>query len=198
MSNVDINRNGKHLGIPETGNEDFVKQSQSSLEDRTGTSCRCMLPFTSFNLADIAPRTRNADMHSLGRAARSIHRVIGPFKPIAPTILQGIDLEYRQKMHPHIPAECVLSIFIAYIQQFHNHPSHRISEEDELQLGRYQKIVTAIPGLDKQVQYTMDYCAPGLVHLAAFVSARYRLLSPAHLSVSSSMPAAKIPPRTLR
>jgi hypothetical protein len=53
-------------------------------------------------------------MQSLGRAARFIHQVIGPFRPIAPTILQGIDLEYKWKTHPHLPAQCVLT-FLSHI-----------------------------------------------------------------------------------
>ena len=114
-------------------------------------------------------------MKSLGRADRFIHQVIGPFRPIAPTILQGIDLQYRQKMHPHLPAQCVLTI-LSHI--FMNTLRIRLSEAEELQLARYRKVVSAIPGLDEQVQYTKDYHARELVHLAAFVSTRYHRLTP--------------------
>jgi len=51
--------------------------------------------------------------------------------------------------------------------------SHRLSGKVQVQLARYRKILMAIPGLDEQVRYTVEYRFPGVVHLASFVRARY-------------------------
>jgi hypothetical protein len=140
------------------------------------------------------PHRISADLDSLGHAARSIPRIIGPFRPIVPTLLQGIAVEFSLETPPDLPVQCVLSQFLAYILA---HTSHRLSGEEQVQLARYRKILTAIPGLDEQVRYTVEYRFPGVrfsrpyreqvrytveyrfpgvVHLASFVSAQYPLL----------------------
>ena len=61
--------------------------------------------------------------------------------------------------------------YLAYIDRFHAYTSHRLYEEEQMQLARYCKMFMAIPGLDEKVQYTIEYGFLGLSRLASFIHA---------------------------
>jgi len=62
--------------------------------------------------------------------------------------------------------------FLAYIDRFHAYTSHRLYEEEQMQLARYCKMFMAIPGLNEKVQCTIEYGFLGLSRLASFVRAQ--------------------------
>lgn len=57
------------------------------------------------------------------------------------------------------------------------HIPHRLSELEQDQLATYRLILTAIPGLEEQARYTLEYDFPRLGDLASFVRTRFCLLS---------------------
>jgi hypothetical protein len=58
---------------------------------------------------------------------------------------------------------------------------HRLDELEQQQLKEYRNILTAIPGLEEQARYTMQYDFSRLGDLAFFVRTRYCLLTITHL-----------------
>jgi hypothetical protein len=54
-------------------------------------------------------------MWSLARAALSIPQIIGPFRPIVPTFLQGLTVDIGLEVAPNLPAQYVLHLYAAYI-----------------------------------------------------------------------------------
>jgi hypothetical protein len=54
-------------------------------------------------------------MRSLARAALSIPQIIGPFRPIVPTFLQGLIVDIGLEVPPDLPARYVSRLYAAYI-----------------------------------------------------------------------------------
>jgi len=110
------------------------------------------------------------DMRSLRQATQTIPQIIGPFIPIEPAFIQGLEVDFILESSPDLPAWYV-SQFSSHVSTIFMHILHRLSEEEQAQHEIYHKIVMAIPGLNEQVRFTIKYDPLGLGELASFIRA---------------------------